>query len=47
MTILDAAIDSDYDGISETDDETRASHLIVFGKDGATRVYDLTGCPNQ
>ncbi|OQY92329.1 MAG: hypothetical protein B6D41_08265, partial [Chloroflexi bacterium UTCFX4] len=47
VTVLDAAIDSDYDDISETDDETRASHLIVFGKDEATRVYDLTGCPNQ
>lgn len=47
VTILDAAIDDDYDGISEPDDETRASHLLVFGKDGALRVYDLTGCPSE
>ena len=47
VTVLDAAIDDDYDGISEPDDETRASHLVVFGKDGATRIYDLTSCPSE
>jgi len=44
---LGVAIGNDYNGIGETDNETRASHLIVFGKGGALRVYDLTGCPNQ
>ena len=39
--LLDEDVDPDYDGIHESEDSVRASHIFVFSQNGGIAVYKL------